>query len=58
MNEYEVMFVYEVVNIRTIAIAFDEEQAETVAESNLVNAGIILENDPYEIVITKTGEYR
>lgn len=57
MNEYEVMFVYELVNIRTIAIADNKEQAERFAEINLANAGIVLKDDPYEIVITKTGEY-
>lgn len=57
MNEYEVRFVFELVNITTIAICDDEEQAKGFAEMNLANAGILLEEDPKEIVITKTGEF-
>jgi hypothetical protein len=57
MNEYEVRFVYELVNVVTIVIAENDRQAELFAESVLVNAGIVLNDDPYEIVVTKTGEY-
>jgi hypothetical protein len=57
MNEYEVRFVYELVNVVTIVIAEDDEQAELFAESVLYNAGIVLKDDPYEIVKTKTGSY-
>lgn len=57
MNEYEVRFVFELVSIETIAVADDEKQAKSFAEMNLANAGIILEEDPMEIVITKTGEF-
>lgn len=58
MNEYEVRYVYELVNIMTIAIAEDEYQALRGAEANLGNAGIALEETPNEVVITKTGEYK
>jgi hypothetical protein len=58
MNEYEVRFVFELVNITTIAICRNKEQAKGFAEMNLANAGIILDEDPKEIVITKTGEYK
>ena len=58
MNEYEVRFVYELVNITTIAIADDKEQAMRYAEINLANAGIELSEEASEVVITKTGEYK
>lgn len=57
MNEYEVRYVYEFVNIVSIAIADDEEQADRHASLNLLNSGIVLNEEPREIVITKTGEY-
>lgn len=58
MNEYEIVFVYELVNIRTIAIADNKKQAIRYAEMNLANTGIILHEDASEILITKTGEYK
>ena len=58
MNEYEVRYVYELVNIMTIATGEDEYQALRGAEANLMNAGIALEETPNEVVITKTGEYK
>ena len=58
MNEYEVRYVYELVNVVTIATGEDEHQALRGAEANLSNAGIILDETPSEVVITKTGEYR
>jgi ribosome-interacting GTPase 1 len=57
MNEYEVRYVYELVNIMTIATGEDEHQALRGAEGNLANAGIVLDETPNEVVITKTGEY-
>jgi|LakMenEpi03Aug12_release.lakeMendotaPanAssembly.Ray.scaffolds.fasta_scaffold2186496_2 hypothetical protein len=58
MNEYEVRYVYEFVNVMTIATGEDEYQALRGAEANLMNAGIALEETPNEVVITKTGEYK
>jgi len=57
MNEYEVRYVYEFVNIVSIAIADDEEQADRYASLNLLNNGIVLNEEPREIVITQTGGY-
>lgn len=58
MNEYEVRFVYELVNITTIAVGDDEEQALRFAGMNLANAGIDLTEGASQIMITKTGEYK
>jgi len=58
MNEYEVRFVFDLVNIITIPIAEDEKQAERFAELHLADAGIVLNADPKEIMITKTGEFK
>jgi hypothetical protein len=56
--EYEVRFVYELVNVMTITTGEDEYQALRGAEANLANAGIEFHEDPNEVVITKTGEYK
>ena len=57
MNEYEVRYVYELVNVMTIATGEDEHQALRGAGANLANAGIDLTEDANEVIITKTGEY-
>jgi hypothetical protein len=58
MNEYEIRYVFELVNITTIGTGEDEHQALRGASANLANAGIEFDQDPNEIVITKTGEYK
>jgi hypothetical protein len=57
MNEYEVRYVFELVNVMTIATGEDEHQALRGAGAILANAGIEFHEDANEIVITKTGEY-
>jgi len=59
MNEYEVRYVYEFLNITTIVIADNKKQAKRYASDRVLE---FLMYDPAdncdEIVITKTGEYR
>jgi len=57
MIDYEVRFVYELVNIVTYVVADDEWQARRMAEIQVYDSVGMDSIDALETVVTKVGEF-
>ena len=57
MNDYEVRFVYDLVNIVTYVVADDEWQARRMAEIQVYDSVGMDSIDSLETVVTKVGEF-